>query len=189
MRIVLAAAIVSALAAPGCHSSNQPRVASALAGLPEYTPEEAIAFDDTLAANIFGLKNEVEPSKDPNMSARVNQADWVGHARIATISKETLAGKDGYTLAVSPDGPALAGAQDGSSVELKIPRGGPAYLRLETTPEKLIGKRIILFLRKYADRGEVANHWHGEADDASVVSAIERQKALDAQSAQAQNKN
>jgi hypothetical protein len=183
MRLVLVAAVISALGGPACHSSNEPRVASVLAGLPEYTPEEATVFDDVLSAGIFGLRPEVDPAKDPNMAARVAHSDWVGRARISTISKETLAGKDGYTLAVSPEGQVIAGSQ-ATPLDLKIPRGSPAFSRLETSHDALIGKRIVLFVRKYADRGEATHHWHADADAADVMSSIERQKALDAQRTQ-----
>lgn len=189
MRLVLVAAVISALGGVACHSSNEPRVASVLAGLPEYTPEEAAVFDDVLSAAIFGLRPEVEPAKDPNLGARIKASDWVGRARISTISKETLAGKDGYTLAVSPEGQAFAGSQAGTPLELRVPRGSPAFSRLETSHDALIGKRLVLFVRKYADRGEATHHWHADADAPEVVSSIERQKALDAQRAQAETKD
>jgi len=189
MRMVLVTAVISALGALGCHSSKEPRVASVLEGLPEYTPEEAAVFDDKLSAAIFGLRAEVDPSKDPNMTDRVTHADWVGRARVSTISKETLAGKDGYTLGVSPDGQAVAGTHPAAALELRIPRGSPSFSRLETSRDSLIGKRLIIFVRKYSDRGEAANHWHGDADDPSVMAAIERHKSLDAQGSRAQIKD
>jgi hypothetical protein len=189
MRKVLVTAVISALAALGCHSSKSPHVASVLEGLPEYTPEEAAVFDDRLSAAIFGLRAEVEPSKDPNMPTRVQRADWVGRARVSTISKETLAGKDGYTVGVSPDGQAVAGSQPAAALELRVPRGSPSYSRLESSRDMLIGKRLIIYVRKFADRGEATNHWHGDADDPRVMAAIEQQKALDAQGSRAQNKD
>jgi hypothetical protein len=189
MRKVLVAAVISALGALGCHSSKEPRVASVLEGLPEYTPEEASVFDDRLSAAIFGMKPDVEPGKDPNMAARVGHADWVGRARVSTVSRDTLAGKDGYTLGVSPEGQAMAGGQPAAALELRVPRGSPSFTRLETSRDSLIGKRLIIFVRKYADRGEPTNHWHGDADDPGVVAVVERQKALDAQGASAQTKD
>src|SRR5262245_37783386 len=77
MRTVLAAVVVSALGVLGCHGSSEPRVASVLTGLPEYTPEEATAFDDVISANVFGFRPDVDPAKDPNMAPRVSHADWV----------------------------------------------------------------------------------------------------------------
>lgn len=190
MRELLVAVAISALGGSlGCRSSSEPRVASAIAGLPDYTPEEATVFDDVLSAGIFGTRPDAPPEKDSNFPLRVRRADWVGRARVSTVSKETLAGKDGYTLALSPDGPAIAGNPPSNPVELRVPRGSPAFLRLETTPDSVVGKRVILFLRRYADRGEPANHWHGEADDPSIVAAIEHQKAIDAQGGQAQTKD
>jgi hypothetical protein len=189
MRKVLVTAVISVLGALGCHSSKEPRVASVLEGLPEYTPEEAVVFDDKLSAAIFGLKAEVEPSKDPNLSPRLKRSDWVGKARISTISKETLAGKDGYTLGISPDGQTVAGVAPQAAIDLRVPRGSPSFTRLEASRDSLIGKHLVVFIRKFADRGEATNHWHGEADDPSVIAAIERQKALDAPGSAAQTKD
>lgn len=190
MRKFLATLAISVLGTSyGCHGSTEPRVASALAGLPEYTPEEAAAFDDVLAPGIFGLKADLPPAKDPNFSPRVAHADWVGRARITTISKEALAGKDGYTLALSPEGTALAGRDTPAAVEVRVPQGSPSYLRLDTASETLVGRRIILFLRRYSDRGEATNHWHAEPDDESIAAAVDQQKALDAQGARAQTKD
>lgn len=189
MRKVLVAAVISALGAFGCHSSKEPRVASVLEGLPEYTPEEATAFDDKLSAAIFGMRPDVDPTKDPNTAARVSHADWVGKARVSTVSRDTLAGKDGYTLGVSPEGPALAGGQPAAGLELRVPRGSPSFQRLEASRDSLIGRRLILFVRKYADRGEPTHHWHGDADDPVVAAVIERQRALDAQGTGAQTKD
>jgi hypothetical protein len=189
MRKVLVTAVISALVALGCHSSKAPQVASALEGLPEYTPEEAAVFDDKLSAAIFGQRAEVEPSKDPNLNARVTHADWVGRARVSTISRETLAGKDGYTLGVSPDGQPVAGAHPAVDLELRVPRGSPSFTRLEMSRDALIGKRLVIFVRKYADRGEATNHWHGDVDDPSVLAAIEHQKSLDARGTRPQAKD
>jgi hypothetical protein len=190
MRSVLAAVSIGALGVfVACHGSSEPRVASAIAGLPEYTPEEAAVFDDVLAPPVFGLRAEVAPEKDPNLAARVGHADWVGRARVSTVSREALAGKDGYTLGLSPEGAALAGSETATSVELRVPQGSPSYLRLETASSSLVGKRIILFVRKYADRGEPTSHWHGEADEDATTSAIAHQKALDAPGAAAHTKD
>jgi hypothetical protein len=189
MRKVLVVAVISALGALGCHSSKAPSVASVLEGLPEYTPEEATTFDDKLSAAIFGLKAEVDPAKDPNMAARVKHADSVARARVTTVSRETLADKDGYTLGVSPEGQPLAGNQPATNLELRVPRGGPSFSRLETSRDSLIGKRLIIFVRKYADRGEATNHWHGDADDPSVLAAIEHHRALDSQASRPQTKD
>jgi len=190
MRKLLVTLGISILgAAPGCRGSGEPRVASALTGLPEYTPEEAAAFDDVLAPTVFGLKADVDLDNDPHFATRVGHADWVARARISTVSKEELAGKDGYTLALSPEGTPFAGNQSATAVELRVPQGSPSYERLEVASSSLIGKRVVLFLRRYADRGEATNHWHGEADDEKVVALIRHQKALDAQGAEAQTKD
>jgi hypothetical protein len=191
MRGVLVAAAISAVGGLfGCRSSQEPLVASAIAGLPEYTPEESTVFDDVLAPTVFGSKPSGAPEEDPNFAVRVKYADWIGRARISTVSKEVLADKDRYSLALTPDGQGMAGALTAAGpLELRIPRGSPAFLKLEAAQDRLIGMHVILFLRRYADRGEPQNHWHGDADDPAVASAVEHQRALVANGPQAQQKD
>jgi hypothetical protein len=147
-------------------------------GLPEYTPEEAAVFDDAFGPTVFGVKTVVPASDDPKLGKWVGGADSVVHARVATITEEKLAGKTGYTVVLSVAEPPIAGRPAEPSVELRVVFGN-ALTRLEGTETALVGRRLVLFLRRYDDRGEPVLHFHGEPDDPTLVAAIDRAKTLD----------
>ncbi|HEX7669755.1 MAG TPA: hypothetical protein VF395_09240 [Polyangiaceae bacterium] len=179
MRRVILMCVLGAGTVAGCGSSS-PRVVSAVAGLPEYTAADAAIFGDTLSASVFGLPPELPPRDDPKLAERAQRADTIVGARIATVSAESLAGVHGYTLSIVTDPTPIAGAAPESQIELRIGPGNPSLSRVQTADTSLMGRRFLLFSRRYADEGEPVLHFHGEADNPEVRKAIESAKALDA---------
>lgn len=179
MRRVILMCVLGAGTVAGCGSSS-PRVVSAVAGLPEYTPAEASVFGDTLSATVFGLPPELPPGDDTKLAERAQRADTIVGVRIATVSAESLAGVRGYTLSIITDPTPIAGAAPDSQIELRIGPGNPSLSRVQTADTSLMGRRFLLFSRRYADGGEPTLHFHGEADNPDVRKVIESAKALDA---------
>jgi hypothetical protein len=179
MRRVILMCVLGAGTVAGCGSSS-PRVVSAVAGLPEYTPAEASVFGDTLSSTVFGLPPEVQPRDDAKLAARAQRADTIVGARVATVSAESLAGVRGYSISILPDPRPIAGENPESPIELRIGPGNPSLSRVQTAGTALMGRRFLVFLRRYSDGGEPALHFHGEADNPDVRKAIDSAKALDA---------
>jgi hypothetical protein len=181
--LFLATALGSAL--PAC-SPAAPRAVSAVAGLPEYTPEEATVFADLLTSAVFGLPREVPAKHDSVLALCAARADGIVLVRIGTISEETLAGTRGYSLSLSVDPTPMSGSSLESPLELQIGQGNPSLARVQASSATLVGKRFILLFKRYADAGEPKLHWRGEPDDPAVRHAIENAKALDAASSKPQ---
>lgn len=157
----------------------EPRTASAVAGLKEYTPEEAALFGDTLAPALFGLPDPSIDGTDEKLALRAQHAETVVPVRVSTVTRETLAGSHGFLLVLTPTEPPLAGRKPDEPIELRIKMGGPAMSRVAAADTKLVGIRFLAFLRRYAEAGEPALHFHGEADTPAVRQRVKSAKRLD----------
>lgn len=160
----------------GCKKS--PSAASAAEGLPPFTAEEAALFDDRVAPVVFGLSEGRGPSRDPNFYDRLKRADAVLHGRISTVTEEALAGRSGYALSVAVEG-TVRGSVTERVLELRIPPGSTGLARMQASSAALVGKRIVLFIRRFARGDDVELHFHAEADDAATREALKRGKPLD----------
>jgi hypothetical protein len=161
----------------GC-ASRGPGGVSPATGLPEYTPEESRIFDDVLAPTVFG--HAAEPiTDDGDMAQAVRLADFVGTVLVSTVTEEALAGTTAYVLVLRPSGPPLSGRAMGEPVELRIRPGDPAYARVGSAGRTLVGQKLILFSRRYAEGEEPRVRFHGEGDSPELRQAILRVKALD----------
>jgi hypothetical protein len=163
---------------PSCGGS-EPHVVSAVAGLPEYTPAEAALYGDDFSASVFGLPKEVEPAQDPKLGERVQRAEAIVPVRFSTVSAESLAGVRGYTLSVTVDGPVVTGTVPPGPLDIRIQPGNASLTQVKILDTGLVGKKFLLFVRRYSDGGEAVNHYHGEADTPDVRKAIESSQALD----------
>jgi hypothetical protein len=177
MRRVMFAGWV-ALAITAC-GGNEPKVVSAIAGLPEYTPSEASLYGDEFTAAVFGLPKEIAPSQDPKLRERTDRADAIIPVRISTVTADSLAGVRAYTLGVVADGAPVVGSAPAGQLEIRLGPGNPSLTQVQLADTSLVGKRFLLFVRRYADAGEAVNHYHGEADAPDVRKAIESAQALD----------
>ena len=176
MRCVVLLAGILGIASCG---PPEARTASAVAGLKEYTPEEASMFGDTLAPALFGHPEHSTDANDEKLSTRTRDAGTVIPVRVSTVTRETLAGAHGYLLVLTPTEPPLRGEAPPSPLELRIRPGGPALTRIATADTKFVGTRFIIFLREYSEAGERALHFHGEADTPAVRARILSAKMLD----------
>lgn len=182
----LLAVTLALVAALGCETP-EPRVASATAGLPDYSAEESGVFDDVLTPGTFGLPSVMHATQDPQLGARVHEADTVSPVRIATATTESLDGNDTSTLVFNPDGAPFAGRALDGPIELRFSVGNPSAESIDRLGDSLVGKHLVLFLKRYDDQGEPKLHFHGEADTPELRNAIGREKALDALRGKAKN--
>ncbi|HVU02712.1 MAG TPA: hypothetical protein VHE30_13215 [Polyangiaceae bacterium] len=176
-RVILSCCVAGLLSACG---GNEPRVVSAIAGLPEYTPEESTLFNDALSATVFGLPAEIPAAQDPKLKLRTQRADGVIPVRVSTVTEESLAGVRGVILAARSDGPPLYGSAPADSLEIHLVPGNPSLSQVQAADTSLVGKHFLLFVRRYADGGEAVPHYYGEGDSPDVRKAMESAKLLDA---------
>jgi len=156
-------------------------VASAVAGLPEYTAEDAALFGNTLSPTVFGMTPDRPLAADPKLPARVKEADFVARMRISTVTREVLAGRELHSLRLVLEGRPLRGAlRSGEEIlDLTVPSGSPAAARLESRRGALAGRRVITFVRQFQDGGEPVLRWHAEGDTPELRSLVLAAKPLD----------
>jgi len=172
-------AFAAFLAALACDNTPEPRAASAVAGLPEYTPEEASLFGDVLEPSAFGLPADVPPSEDPKLRLRISHADAVVRVQVGTVSEELLAGTKGFAIALTVEPPPLAGSAPESPLEIRIGASSPSMAQVQAEGSHFVGKRFVLFVRKYSHQGEPELHFYGEGDTPEFKQAFEQSRGLD----------
>lgn len=113
-------------------------------------------------------------SSDEDIRRRSERADGVSRVTIRTITSER--NRDDvpphFTLTVTPAGPPLRGEALPGSLDLRIRPGTPAYSQVRAQEAALVGRRLILFYRRFTDGVEETVHWHAEADTPEVAAAI-----------------
>lgn len=163
-----------------CGAERPPALASAVEGLPPYTPAEAAVFDDSIALAVFGHREErEEPERDPKLIERTQRADTVVRVKVATATRDDLPGAVAYTLVmVAVDAP-LAGREMQDPVEVRIEPTNPSLPLLRDAERALVGRTLVLFFRLYNDQGEPRVHFRAEPDTEPIRDAVVRAKALD----------
>jgi hypothetical protein len=161
----------------GCGPSSVPIAVPLAEGLPEYTAEEAVVFDDTVDLTVFGRAPSIRPDEDPKLSERVKTADSVVVVKIATVTSDRgQATSPMYQLAFRPLAPALSGATPTEPVVVSVTPNSPAYQFVLLTDAGLIGRVVVLAFRRYKEAGGTVLHWHVAPDTQQVRTAIEQAK-------------
>jgi hypothetical protein len=174
-RWLLAAAIAGlAIAAYACGPSAAPVAAPVTEGLPSYTPEEAILFDDTIDLTVFGRAATIRPAEDPKLPERVRQAESVVLAKIATVTSDrSQATSAFFQVAFKPVAPAFSGPTPTEPVVVTVAPNSPSYQFVVLTDAGLVGRVVVLMFRRYKESGSTVIHWHVESDTKEVRAAIE----------------
>jgi hypothetical protein len=163
-----------ALAAFACGPSAAPVAAPVTEGLPTYSPEEAILFDDTIDLTVFGRAAAIRPAEDPKLPERVKQAESVVLAKIATVTSDrSQATSPFYQVAFKPVAPAFSGPTPTEPVVVTVAPNSPSYQFVVLTDAGLIGRVVVLMFKRYKESGSTVVHWHVESDTKDVRAAIE----------------
>jgi hypothetical protein len=179
---VPAALIVAAmLALDGCAPpASGDQAAASATDLPPFTAAEAALFDDTIALVVFGSDlDQSDPAKDPKLAERVARADVVVPVKISTVTSDSGGEVGGYLLTVVPTGAALHGSSDSQPITLEVSSRSPAYPFVKSADATLVGRPLILILRRYAVDGAVVPHFRMEPDTDEVRKAIAEASALE----------
>lgn len=145
---------------------------------PVYTPAEASLFGDTFSPDFFGAERPIPVELDQKLVRRVAAADVVIGARFSTVNRERRGDRQHFTLAITPHGPQLAGTGRPEIWTLEVPPESPSYAWLSSFGTSLVGKYLIVFLRRYNLSGSASVHWHIEPDTEPVRAAIGRARLI-----------
>ena len=173
--VVIAGLLLAAGTA--CGPTRATQAAPAAAGLPPYTAGQAALFGDSFSKDFFGLERTVAPGDDAKLRARVREADSVLVARINTVTRDTDGAAVSYQLVLLP-AQTLAGSRPPSQVAVSVDAASPSFAYVQSADADLVGKTVIVFVKRYNQKGVVTLHWHVEADVPPVRQAVERAKLL-----------
>jgi hypothetical protein len=166
-------------AALGCGGTERSAATPEAEGLPPYTPADAAVFDDSLAPEVFGMSLDGSaPERDPKLSVRTQEADSVVRAKVSTVTSDRSEAPT-YQLVLAPLAAPISGAPVNEPIEVWVTPQSSAYPYVRSADAGLVGKSVVLFFRRFDDRGEAKIHWHAEADTDAIRLAVERAKALE----------
>jgi hypothetical protein len=171
-----------------CASTEHRSVVLVDPSLPAYSPSEASLFDDSIAPAVYTTRPDADPSDDPardgsidpKLIERTRRADTVFPARIVTVKRPTRPGGrvalvleplEAPLIGEAPTGPVAVSLAQGTALASRTAADGGALL---------VGRRVLVFLRRYAGRSGVELHFRAEPDQPALRRAVGRAaKALD----------
>jgi hypothetical protein len=164
-----------ALEAAGCGPPPPLEDPVDVAPLPEFTPSEALLFDDTISQAVSAADlEEVPPAGDRKLAERIALADSVVPVKVSTVISDSGAMAHIFQLVVVPNGPPFAGASVEEPMTLVVSRLSPAYPLVRSEGESLVGRALIIFFRRYQVDGDVQIHWRIDVDSKRMRKAISR---------------
>lgn len=162
-----ASLFAAALCASACGSKEPDFVVSEL---PEYSPQESSAFDDSFAPEVFDP--DASAPKGERFEKGVQQADVIVPARLTAINAKRSGGSVRYQMIADPSGTPLKGTLGPGSLEFEISPGSPSLGMLKALDTQLVGTKLILLVRRYQADGKMVMHFRAEADTVPSREAI-----------------
>jgi hypothetical protein len=138
---------------------------------PRYTPAEAALFDNAFDPSVIGpASRSRRVDWDAKLIERTEHADAVFRGMVVTI-EEVVGGA--YRAEVRPLEGVLAGEPPQGSLWLSLASGSSTARTLENGTE-LVGRRVVLFIRRHASIAGPVVHFHAEPDDPKVLAAVRK---------------
>ena len=164
----------------GCGPDAPPRaVPTEAAGLAPYLAADAAVFDDNFAPEVFGLVPPSRDEDDQKLAERLDRADSVVRAQISTVTSDRQkGGVPNYQLVLRAIGPAISGRPVTDPIPVGLSSSSPSYPLVAASEETLVGRVVVFFFRRYNEKGNVAIHWHAEADTERTAARIQRARLL-----------
>ncbi|MEZ4372111.1 MAG: hypothetical protein R3B07_14860 [Polyangiaceae bacterium] len=149
-------------------------------GLPAYTATAAGLFDDTLASEIFDMPSaEQTPAQQRRrLYGRVTEADLIVQVRVGTVTRDGTGESVRYNLSLAPVAAPLKGELDGS-IEVEVGPTSPSFALVRSEDTRLIGRQLLLLLKRFDEAGAVTNHFRGESATPENAEQIRKMMALD----------
>jgi len=170
-RFALSGALLLGACGPSSAGAKGPsRPISAWAG------EDATLFDDGIDIGAFAGPGSGSANADDEAAipARVYKGDGVVLAKVIGVNSEPVGDKNRYRLELVVEGEPFAGAKPPSPFELKIEPGAPAFGAIRSQEAQLIGKKLVVYFRRYAseEQEEAITHFHLSPDTPRVLSLV-----------------
>ncbi|MEZ4223900.1 MAG: hypothetical protein R3B13_23320 [Polyangiaceae bacterium] len=166
----------------GAHLACGPRgptTAPKAERFPPYGAAEAALFGDSMAPDFLGGERREPPETDQYLAMRVAWAESVLVGRISTVDQDARdSGGPHFTLTVTATAPALAGETPDGPVQLLVPPSSSSYTWVRSLDVALVGRPLILFMKRYNDAGLARIHWHLEPDTPAVRMAVDRARRM-----------
>ena len=138
--------------------------------------EDASLFDDGIDIGTFAQPGSGSANEDDEAAipSRVFKADGTVLAKVIGVNSEPVGDKNRYRLELVVDGDALSGATPPAPFELKIEPGSPAFGAIRSQEAQLIGKKLVVYFRRYAsdDSDEAITHFHISPNTPKVMGII-----------------
>lgn len=174
LRYALPLAVLVAL---GCtQNKTDPRVPTS----PEsaWTGSDAVLFDDGVDVGALPV-SDAPPGRDESNEAqipsRINAAEGVVLAKFISVSTEPSGDRKRYRLELIMEGEPLSGmAPPEMPFSLALEPEAPAYGTIRALDSRLIGRKMVVFYRRYAtDEGTAVIHFHLSPPTKAVLEAIQ----------------
>ena len=141
----------------------------------EYSAQMRGIFDDEIGGiSLEGYATPVAPESRTLLSRRILEADAVVLCQIQTIDEGSASGETPSKLEFRGTGQSLENPKQEDCPVISITRQSYSYLLIHHSSNILIGRTIVLFLRKFNDLGQETLHWHGEPDSPGVRDEVRR---------------
>jgi len=141
----------------------------------EYGAQMRGIFDDELGGiSLEGYPTPVAPESRSLLSRRILEADAVVLCQIQTITEGSAGGETTSKLEFRGMGQSLASPRQEECPVISVSRQSYSYLLIHHSSNILIGRTIVLFLRKFNDSGQQTFHWHGEPDSPIIRNEVQR---------------
>ena len=177
--IALALAFASSLALGACGPSH-PEAKGPSRPQSQWVGEEAELFDDGIDVGAVPGSAASSGAEDIEAKAatRTLKGDGVVLAKIIGVASEPVGDKQRFRLELLTDTAPLAGAKIDSPFTLVVPPDSPSYGTVRSQEAQLIGKKFVVFFRRYAgeEGGDPVTHFHISGNDKRVLDAVERAK-------------
>jgi len=132
-------------------------------------------FDDEMVGiSLEGYPTPIAPESRSLLSRRILEADAVVLCQIQTITEGSASGETTSKLEFRGMGQSLASPRQEECPVISVSRQSYSYLLIHHSSNILIGRTIVLFLRKFNDSGEQTLHWHGEPDSPIIRNEVQR---------------
>ena len=149
-----------------------------------WTAEEAQLFDDGIDVGAIP-PGEGPPSRDEanedRIPARVDAADGVVLTKVVGVSSEPMGDRKRYRIELVQEGAPLVGASAPVPFTLSLEPEAPAYGTIRSQDAKLIGRKLVVFFKRYApgledDVTDPITHFHLSPESPAVLDAIQLHK-------------
>ncbi len=141
--------------------------------LPAYEDESSDWFDDSLSPAIFGLSGNTDVIREPFWAQLVVASDHISRVRLTTVTRARTGDQVSYRVVLRPIGDPIRGPSLDDAVEVRVGLESPSIGLLHSLDTEAVGKKFIVFLKRFRSNSQAVWHFRGLAESAKTLEAIE----------------